>query len=224
VPRVPRRPNDTPRTIEWPAGRTLWRVSKEATATRFSTRTGRLLRFSPIVSSDLTVVPAWYGATSQAGAIFESIFHDVRPSHQDRRIAPNQYINRILAPVVTARSLTLVDLTTDGLHSIGISRAALIESTARRYGWTLGQAVLLRKAALAADGFVWVSRARDTAVSVVLDGNREDRGDREDRGGRGMLIPGEGPALPLGIGAGLELLRTLAEAARITIVLPDGAS
>jgi hypothetical protein len=39
-----------------------------------------------------------------------------------------------------------------------------------------------------------------------------------------MLMPGEGPALPLGIGAGLELLRTLAEAARITIVLPDEAS
>jgi hypothetical protein len=30
--------------------------------------------------------------------------------------------------------------------------------------------------------------------------------------------------LPLGIGTGLELLRTLAEAARITIVLPDEAS
>jgi hypothetical protein len=218
VPRVQRRPNGTPRTIEWPAGRTLWRVSKDATATRFSTRTGRLFRFSPIVSSDGTVVPTWYGATSQAGAIFESVFHDVRPPHRDRRIAPNQYIDRILAPVVTARSLTLVDLTTDGLHSIGISRAALIESTSQRYQWTIEQAVLLRQAAPTADGFVWVSRARDTALSVVLYGNREDRGDPE------MLMPGEGPALPLGIGAGLELLRTLAEAARITIVLPDRAS
>lgn len=218
MPRVQRRPNGTPRTIEWPAGRTLWRVSKDATATRFSTRTGRLFRFSPIVSSDGTVVPTWYGATSQAGAIFESVFHDVRPPHRDRRIAPNQYIDRILAPVVTARSLTLVDLTTDGLHSIGISRAALIESTSQRYQWTIEQAVLLRQAAPTADGFVWVSRARDTALSVVLYGNREDRGDPE------MLMPGEGPALPLGIGAGLELLRTLAEAARITIVLPDRAS
>ncbi|MHB8398569.1 MAG: RES family NAD+ phosphorylase [Candidatus Limnocylindrales bacterium] len=215
---MPRRPTGTPRTIEWPAGRTLWRVSKDATATRFSTGTGRLFRFSPIVLSDGTVVPTWYGATSQAGAIFESIFHDVRPPHRDRRIAPNEYIDRILAPVVTARSLTLVDLTTDGLHSIGISRAALIESTSQRYRWTIEQAVLLRKAAPTADGFVWVSRARDTALSVVLYGNREDRGDPE------MLMPGEGPALPLGIGAGLELLRTLAEAARITIVLPDRAS
>jgi hypothetical protein len=218
VPRVPRRRNDTPRTIEWPAGRTLWRVSKDATATRFSTRAGRLFRFSPGVSSDGTAVPAWYGATSQAGAIFESIFHDVRPSHRDRRIAPNQYIDRIIAPVVTARLLTLIDLTTDGLHSIGISRAALIESTSQRYRWTIEQAVLLRTAAPAADGFAWVSRARDAALSIVLYGNREDRGDP------GMLIPGEGPALPLGIGAGLELLRTLAEAARITIVLPDEAS
>jgi len=218
--RVPRRPDGTPRTIEWPAGRTLWRVSKDATATRFSTRTGRLFRFSPIVSPDGTVVPAWYGATSQAGAIFETIFHDVRPSHRDRRIAPNQYIDRILAPVVTARSLTLVDLTTDGLHSIGISRAALIESPPQRYPWTIEMAVLLRTAAPSANGFAWVSRARDTALSVVLYGDRVDPGDRSDPE---MLVPGDGPALPLGIGAGLELLRTLAEAARITIVLPDRA-
>ena len=78
--------------------------------------------------------------------------------------------------------------------------------------------MLLRTAVPVADGFVWVSRARDTALSVVLYGNREGHGDRE------MLIPGEGPALPLSIRAGLELLRTLAEAARITIVLPDEAS
>ncbi len=38
-----------------------------------------------------------------------------------------------------------------------------------------------------------------------------------------MLLPGEHTALPLGIGAGLELLRSLAEATRITIILPDGS-
>lgn len=212
---MPRRSRDAPRTIEWPAGRTLWRVSKDATATRFSVRTGRLFRFSPIVSADGTVVPAWYGATSQAGAIFESIFHDIRPSHRNPRIAPNEYTDRILASVVTARPLTLVDLTTDGLHSIGLSRAALIESTSRRYRWTIEQAVFLREVAPAADGFAWVSRARDTALSVVLYGDREDPA---------MLMPGEHTALPLGLGAGLQLLRSLAEAARIAIILPDEAS
>jgi hypothetical protein len=154
----------------------------------------------------------------EPGAIFESVFHDIRPPHRDRRVMPNQYIDRILAPVVTARPLTFIDLTTDGLHAIGISRAALIESTSRRFPWTIEQAVLLRASSPAADGFAWVSRARDTALSVVLYGNREDRSNAE------MLASGEGPAMPLGIGAGLELLRTLAEAARITIVLPDEAS
>jgi hypothetical protein len=218
VHRATRRPTMAPRTIEWPAGRTLWRVSRDATGTRFSTRTGRLFRFSPIVSLEGAVEPSWYGATSQAGAIFESVFHDIRPPHRDRRVMPNQYIDRILAPVVTARPLTFIDLTTDGLHAIGISRAALIESTSRRFPWTIEQAVLLRASSPAADGFAWVSRARDTALSVVLYGNREDRSNAE------MLASGEGPAMPLGIGAGLELLRTLAEAARITIVLPDEAS
>jgi hypothetical protein len=201
--------------VTWPAGETLWRVSRDPAGTEFSTSDERSHRFSPLLAADGSVVPAWYGATSQAGAIFESVFHDIRPSHREPRVMPNAYVERVLAQVVTARPLALVDLTTVGLHRIGTTRTALIESTSRSYAWTVEQALILRAAAPHADGFMWVSRAHDTSRCVVLYG---------DRGDPAMLAPGSDPALPLALGTGLELLRKLADAAAITIVSPEASS
>lgn len=160
----------------------------------------------------LTVVPSWYGATEAKGAIFESVFHDIRPSDRAPRVLPNEYIDRYLSPVVTLRELTLVDLTMTGLHAIGLTRASLIESRSRRYGWTNGVAERLRTGAPHADGFIWVSRALDTVRSVVLYGEH----------GRAPML-GKHPtevALPLGIGPGLLALREHAVEARITLVVP----
>ncbi len=124
---------------------------------------------------------------------------------------PNQYVDRILTHVVTTRELTLVDLTTDGLHAIGITRSRLIDSTSKRYEWTNEIARQLRAAAPDADGFIWVSRARDTARAVVL---------YADVGRAPMIAVGSSPPRPLGFGIGLRFLRECATPARITVVLP----
>ncbi len=158
---------------------------------------------------DGSVVPAWYGATTDRGAIFESVFHDIRPSHAVPRVMPNQYVDRVLAPVVTTRDLSLVDLTTDGLQAIGIRRTALIESTSQRYAWTNEIARQLRVAEPTVDGFIWVSRARDTARSVVL---------YADAGRAPMIAPAAGTPLLLASGPGLLLLREVATPAGITVV------
>lgn len=206
-----RRSVDAPALITVPAGLLLWRVSRDDSGLAYSTST-RQNRFSPAHDGNGSIVPSWYGATSEAGAIFESVFHDIRPSHRAPRVMPNQYADRVLAPVVTSRPLTLVDLTTSGLHTIGVSRARLIESTSQRYDWTNEVASRLRTAAPTADGFVWVSRAQDTSRCVVL---------CADPGRPSMLVvaPTGGP-LPLDVGPGLALLRALATAARITVVVP----
>ena len=193
---------------------TLWRVSKDMTGLSFSVWAGRRKRFSPMYAADgVTVIGSWYGATSQPGAIFESVFHDIRPSHQYPRVQPNEYIDRYLSPITTTRDLILVDLTSSGLHAIGITRSALIESTSRRYEWTNGIAARLRAAAPAADGFVWVSRAHDKAESVAL---------FDDSAPARMIDvhPAE-PAIALGLGPGLNLIRELALDAKITLVLPS---
>jgi hypothetical protein len=209
------RSTDTPHLVNEAAGLALWRVSRDPTGTAFSATATRRRRFSPIYAPDGSVVPAWYGATTERGAIFESVLHDIRPSHATPRVMPNEYLDRVLASVVTTRDLSLVDLTTDGLQAIGVGRTALIESTSRRYSWTNEIAHQLRAAAPDADGFIWVSRARDTARSVVL---------YADAGRASMIAPAAGTPLLLASGPGLLLLREFATPAGITILLPGGAS
>lgn len=209
-PRGPEYPNLTTR----PAGVNLWRVSKDPDGLTFSTWAGKLNRFSPAYAADgVTIIGSWYGATTQVGAIFESVFHDIRPSDRNPRVQPNQYIDRFVSPLVTLRELELIDLTTTGLHAIGLTRARLIECTSNRYAWTNSIAVRLRAAAPSADGFVWVSRAHDTSESVVLFNDPS----------RAPMIgvhPTESP-LALGFGPGLRLLRELAVEAKITVVVPS---
>jgi hypothetical protein len=179
----------------------------------FSVRTTRRNRFSPAYAGGGTVIGSWYGATTQAGSIFESVFHDIRASDRNPRVEPNEYETRFVSPVTTTRDLELVDLTTSGLHAIGLTRAALIESTSKRYDWTNRIAERLRAAAPAADGFIWVSRAHDTSESVVL----------FDDPGRAPMIavhPTE-IAVALGFGPGLRLLRDLAVDAKITVIVPS---
>lgn len=204
---------DAPAFIIWPAGVRLWRVSRDDTGLAFSS-SARSYRFSPMRDQTGDIVPAWYGAMTEAGALFESVFHDIRPPHRAPRVLPNQYADRVLAPVVTVRPITLVDLTSSGLHAIGITRTRLIGPTSRRYDWTNEVASRLRAAAPTADGFLWVSRARDTSQCVVL---------YADAGRAPMLTVAPAPAgpVPLNIGSGLALLRELATPARITIVVAD---
>lgn len=188
-------------------------MSKDPDGLTFSTSTRRRNRFSPMFDASGNVIPAWYAATTEGGAIFETVFHDVRPSDRAPRIQPNEYSGRFLAPVVTVRALTLVDLTSTGLHAIGLSRERLIESRSNRYAWTNEIAARLRSGPPDSDGFAWVSRAHDTSQCVVL----------YDIPGHDTMI-GAHPtelAIALGIGPGLRLLRELAVRARITLVVPS---
>lgn len=213
MPRRPIRTPDTPNTVEWPAGVELWRVARDHHGLRPSVSPARSNRFSPVLDARGAVIPAWYGSTTTKGAIFETVFHDVRTSDREPRVLPPAYVDRTLAPVRTVRAILLIDLTTTGLHAIGLSRARLIESRPTTYQWTRSIAARLLAAIPDADGMTWVSRADDTSRSAVL------------------YLPADRPSvlepdptrapLALGAGAGLSLVRQLATDARITLLVPD---
>lgn len=208
----PRRSPDAPRVVEWASGALLWRVSLDPNGVRPSTSL-RSNRFTPHLDPAGQVIPAWYGATTTKGAIFETVFHGARPADRAPEVMPSDYEGRCLAPVRTIRPLHLVDLATTGLHAIGMSRARLIESRPGRYPWTRSIAARLVAAAPQADGLTWVSRADDTSRSVVL---------YLPEGRPATLKPDPArESLVLGIGAGLSLLWTLATEARITVWPPD---
>lgn len=205
-----RRTPDAPRLVTWEADARLWRVSHDPTGLAPSTGPWSS-RFSPLTDAAGAVIPSWYGATTARGAIFESVFHAVRTTDRAPRVTAAEHTGRILAPVRTSRSLILVDLTSTGLHAIGMSRSRLIGSRPRAYPWTRTVAARLMAAAPEADGLTWVSRADDTSQSVVLYPRPDDPV---------LEVDDSREPLALGVGAGLELLRELATAARITLLIP----
>jgi hypothetical protein len=208
--RTARRTPDAPRLVTWDAGARLWRVSRDPTGLTPSTGPWSS-RFSPLPDPAGAVIPSWYGATTAKGAIFESVFHAVRTTDHAPRVTSAEHAGRILAPVRTSRSLTLVDLTTTGLHAIGMSRSRLIESRPDSYPWTRAVASRLRDAAPQADGLMWVSRADDTSRSVVLYPRPDDPA---------LEVDDTREPLVLSVGTGLDLLRELATDARITLLIP----
>ena len=93
-----------------------------------------------------------------------------------------------------------------------MARQALIESTSRQHAWTASVAQRLLDHAPDIDGFQWTSRAHDRSRSVALLALAD---------GEPALVRGDAVPLALGAGTGLELLRSVATDARITVVIPD---
>jgi len=166
-----------------------------------------------LVDRDGDPVPLWYGAGDDEGAVFESVFHDVPFDSPDPRVLRPSFATRVLSPARTARPLDLIDLTSAGLRRVHLARADLIESDAARYPWTRDRAVELRAAAVWAHGMVWVARQHDRSLAFILFGDRLPAGALEED-------PGGGGPVPLGAGAGLELVETLANRAGIAIAEP----
>lgn len=90
--------------------------------------------------------------------------------------------------------LTLIDLSAISLRKLGVSRAALIDSTASHYVETREWAVALHEQYPAAQGLKWTSRQDDTASALVLFGDRVDGAIFEIAGGPISLLQPDGSA------------------------------
>jgi hypothetical protein len=68
-------------------------------------------------------------------ALSEMVFHDL-PIRGSKHLAHAQLVHRLGAALVARRDLLLVDLTSDGLRRLGLTRGELIESDSRSYPQT----------------------------------------------------------------------------------------
>lgn len=153
-------------------------------------------------------LPVLYGASDAIGALSETVFHDV-PVRGVRRVPVAKLTHRVLIDLVSARELTLIDLTSHGLARLGLSRSELIESDARSYPATTAWAKALHAHPVRADGLLWVSRQHDTSRALVLFADRVAQDD--------LSVHPDTPPVALRTGAGLELVCEVADRAGITI-------
>lgn len=192
----------------WPSGGEIIRCHDSSFgATEFNPGVGHS-RFHPFQDSRGVVVPTIYGSNTLDGSFSESIFHNVPLRGPGKSIRRSALTPIQVSTIAARRNLTLVQLHGHGLNRLGVSRAELIDSTARQYARTASWAAVLHARKRDADGLVWVSRKHDTSLALVLFGDRVARGDLEV-----VKSP-----LPLFSGAGYDEVKRAADRAGITIL------
>lgn len=153
-------------------------------------------------------IPTLYGADDVAGALSESIFHNVPARGPGKRIRRSALDPVRLSSLVARRDLVLANLSGPGLSRIGVRRSELIDSPASAYAETARWAEAIHRDA-PVDGLLWVSRQNDRALAVVLFGDRVPTSD--------LAI--EVDSVPLHYGPGWQSVLEAAEEADITVVL-----
>lgn len=193
----------------WESGRPLIRCHNVCFgATELNPGIG-IGRFHPINGLGGRSIPTLYAADCAAGALSETVFHDVPARGPDRSIRRTVLRPLLLSSLIPSRDLTLAQLHGFGLGRLGVTRAELIDSTADHYARTAAWARALHQANPRLDGLAWVSRQHDDARAVVLFGDRVDRRD----------LSVDEPPLVLYSGRGFDVVQEAAEKAGILILL-----
>ena len=169
----------SPLFTRWPAGQVIHRIHDSAFAPEsFNPGVGKdgepckATRFAPIHDAAGQAVPYLYGGSTLDCAIFETVFHDVPIDAADKFVdldVFDEYAHGELSP---RRDLTLVDLTSEGLHRLRVPRGELIDSPARHYPATARWAEALHRQFPAIDGLLWMARQHDRDQALLLFGDR----------------------------------------------------
>jgi hypothetical protein len=152
----------------------LWRVHPASyRATEFNPTKSGNARFSPIRQPDGAIIPVLYGASTLAGAIMETVFHDVPtpPGGYILDIEDLREQHLVVSRVRPKRRLQAVDLSTKGLKRLGLHRTDLIDTPVTAYSLTRAWGEWLH-GATSARGLLWTSRQDDAARAVALFGDR----------------------------------------------------
>src|SRR3954471_18317269 len=139
-------------------------------------------RFQPCTAGRRrTPLPVLYGAGDVDTALIdkalidaalsETVFHDV-PIRGSKHLAHAQLVHRLGVALIARRDLLLVDLTSDGLRRLGLTRGELIESDSRSYPQTPAWARALHDHWQRIDGLLWACGQRDTGRALLLFGDR----------------------------------------------------
>lgn len=198
-----------PLVIEIAAGTPLVRVHSTArSADAFNPGAGRPSRFAPLHRTDGTPIPTLYGATTIAGALSESVFHDVPYRGRGKRILASRLNGLALSTLIVRDPIRLALVAGLGLRRLGVRRRDLIESGPGTYAQTAAWALALYNCPVAPSGLLWVSRQDDTANALLLFG---------DRVPAGSLRIASKP-VPLDGGPGFALVDDAATLGAITVV------
>lgn len=195
---------------KWRIGAALHRVHLDAYAPEaFNPGIKGNARFSPIVNSAGKPVPTLYGGSSFTCAAMEAVFHDVPFAPGLKSFAKHKLDGQSHSVLDTRAALTLADLRDVPLRKLGVERKQLIDTEKDTYGQTRKWAAAIHTQHAHIQGLCWTSRQDDSAMAVMLFGDRIGAGVLTRRGSSRALLD-DGPAY-------MELL-TLADMIGVRVV------
>jgi hypothetical protein len=179
-------------------------------ATEFNPRRDISQRFRPFTSQGRTV-PTLYGSSDLIGALSETLFHFVPADGEARRLRQSHLLKWLASTLAPRRDLKLVDLRDVTLSTLGLglTREALIDSSAHVYPASAQWASAFFHSRAKPDGLVWNSRQYRPAEAFIL--FARGRVARSDL----AIVQ---PPMPLYGGPGFDRVLEAAESVGITIV------
>jgi hypothetical protein len=152
-------------------------------------------------------VPVLYGAEGEDAAISETMFHDAPMGHGRAFVPAQRLEDTALGWLRARRDLLLVELLGHGLRRLGLRPENLTATEADQYERTVPWAEAVHRAFPDIDGLIWMSRQFNAERALVLFGDRVTAGDLE----------AVGPAMPLRVGPGREIVDRAANRAGIVL-------
>jgi hypothetical protein len=189
---VPLPPNPFPddlHTITLPKGSELHRIYSPAFAgNAFNPTHAKLNRFSPICDARGEVVPVLYAASSRAGAIYETLFHDAAVKDSRHKALPLKSLSKHYGTWIIQRPLTLATLHAPDLARFALTIDQLTATNAMYYPRTARWAEAIHRAHAGVEGLEWTSYRAGPERAYVLFGDRVNSADLVSTGNE-VLIP-----------------------------------
>ena len=178
----------------WKIGAALHRVHLDIYAAEaFNPGIKGNARFSPIVDAAGKPIPTLYGGTSFDCAAMETVFHDVPFAPGLKTYAKHRLEGQLHSVLATTAALTLADLRNVPLRKLGVERKQLIDAEKDTYGQSRKWAAAIHAQHGHIQGLCWTSRQEDSAMAVMLFGDRIGTGVLARRGTSRALLD-DGPA------------------------------
>jgi hypothetical protein len=181
-------------TAAWKAGAVLHRVHLDVYAAEaFNPGVKGNARFSPIVDAAGKPIPTLYGGTSFNCAAMETVFHDVPFAPGLKTFAKHKLEGQLHSVLAATAALTLADLRNAPLRKLGVERKQLIDTEKDTYNQTRKWAAAIHAQHVHIQGLCWTSRQDDSAMAVMLFGDRVGAGVLTRRDASRALLD-DGPA------------------------------
>lgn len=161
----------------WKAGAALHRVHQDVHAGEaFNPGIKGNARFSPIFTAAGKPIPTMYGGTSFHCAAMETVFHDVPFAPGLKTYAKHKLEGQLHSVLTPMAALTLADLRNVPLRKLGVERKQLIDTEKDTYCQTRKWAAAIHAQHAHIQGLCWTSRQDDSAMAVMLFGDRVGTG------------------------------------------------